>query len=57
MVESRDNSADALERQERCPRCSSLLEHADSEFLEEYCIEPGCDYYRAEGASGEVIRQ
>ena len=46
-----------LEQRERCPHCSSLLEHADSGYLEEYCIEPGCDYYRAEGAKGEVIRE
>ena len=52
-----DTEPGGLEQRERCPRCSSLLEHADSEHLEEYCIEPGCDYYRAEGAKGEVIRE
>lgn len=37
---------------ERCPDCSSLLV-VESEYpLEIYCIEPGCDYYRADGAGG-----
>ena len=46
-----------LERRERCPTCSSLLVHESMDSLEEYCIEPGCDYYRAEGIDGRVIRE
>jgi hypothetical protein len=46
-----------LEPRERCPYCDSLLDHAGKDPLEEYCIEPACDYYRAEAANGGVIRE
>lgn len=52
-----ENSANGdLQPRERCPRCSSLLSHESTDPLEEFCIEPGCDYYRAKGVDGTVIR-
>jgi len=38
----------SMEQRERCPKCNELLDHSDGEFVEEWCIEPACDYYRAE---------
>jgi len=46
-----------LELRERCPKCGDLLEHESKNPLEEFCIAVTCDYYRAEGADGEVIRE
>lgn len=52
-----EESSSSLEPKTRCPYCNTLLEHSDGESLEEYCIGAGCDYYRAEGMGGEVIRE
>lgn len=51
------STAEELQPRERCPNCSSSLVHESKEPLEEYCIEPGCKYYRAEGVDGTVIRE
>ena len=40
--------SDDVEPRERCPECSSLLVTESVDPLEEYCIEPGCEYHRAE---------
>jgi len=45
-----------VDARERCPKCGSLLQHESRDPLEEFCIAPACDYYRAE-AGGEVIRE
>lgn len=42
---------------ERCPDCDELLVTESADPLEEYCINPACGYYRAEGADGSPIRE
>lgn len=42
------SDTDGLEPRDRCPDCDSLLEHESIDPLEEFCIEPGCGYYRTE---------
>lgn len=43
-----------LDPRKRCPNCTTLLMHESLDPLEEYCIGPGCNYYRSEMANGEV---
>jgi hypothetical protein len=50
------STADNLQPRERCPKCASLVYHASIDPLEEFCFEPGCDYYRADGGD-RVIRE
>lgn len=51
-----EDGDDALDPRERCPKCDSPLVTESEDPLEEYCISPGCDYYRAAGGDG-VIRE
>lgn len=44
--------ADDLEPNDRCPECTGPVVVECEDPLEEYCLE--CDYYRAEGAKGEI---
>lgn len=46
-----------LTPRESCPKCSGSVVVESEEPLEEYCIEPGCDYYRAKGGRTGVIRE
>jgi len=41
---------------ERCPTCGGAVMVASEDPLEEYGIEPGCDYYRA-AVGNAVIRE
>jgi uncharacterized protein with PIN domain len=51
-----DLTAGDLQPQERCPTCGGAVEHVSREPLEEFCSNVPCDYYRAKGMDGEVIR-
>jgi hypothetical protein len=57
IMPNEESTAETLQPRERCPRCSSLLSHESRDPLEEFCIEPACDYYRAEGTDGTVLRE
>lgn len=56
MTKDDASESDELTPQEACPYCGGAVMVESEEPLEEYGIEPGCDYYRAEGAGG-VIRE
>lgn len=40
-----------------CPKCGVTVYVESQDPLEEHCLAPECDYYRAEGGDGDVIRE
>lgn len=57
MAKDDTSESDELTPREACPDCGGTVEVASADPLEEYGIEPGCDYYRAEVAGGGVVRE
>jgi len=50
-------NSDSLEPREYCQKCGEPLVHESRDPLEEFCINGTCDYYRAKGIDGSVIRE
>lgn len=46
-----------LQPRDRCPECGELVELVSVDPLEEHCIGFACNYYRALGVDGTVIRE
>lgn len=54
---SNEKSDNDLQPRERCPKCGGSILVESTDPLEEYCLNHPCDYYRAEGSEGGVIRE
>jgi uncharacterized protein with PIN domain len=54
---SEEAPAGDLQSRERCPKCGGPVEQASDDPAEEFCTDLACNYYRAVGVDGEVMRE